>query len=384
MSFWQWVRENVWRYVLFAVVLIGLWRLMSGIVGNFSLSFPLPTLALSGVLVLLASLLVFAMLLNTVGLSDKTQALGLPEGSVRAMLALALLGLFAILAASVLAKPEERKYSGLSADDVAALVKNNPDARDIVQMQEKDSQPTTYTVVFHSPARQDDFAKQMLTLVGTLMTSVISFYFGTASLTSSLRAVSDGSRAGPTLSAVQPAVTPPTDGPLDLTLTGSNLNNIKTVRLTQGAVELEAHTVLSNAAQVTCTFSAHPALNTEGTWDVTVADDIGRTATKKGGLEVKIGSAADSSGSAKPTGITPRTATKDTPATFTIAGTGLAGVTGVAAVPATGGNPVSGTIVSKDDTKIDCQFALPAGDWTVQVTAGSTPPVSVPGQIQVA
>jgi hypothetical protein len=98
----------------------------------------LPLLALSSVLLLLAALLVFTTLIHLIGLSDSKSALGLPEGSVRALLALALLGLFSVMASSVLPGP------------------TGP------------GQPP------------DDFAKQMLTLVGTLMTAVISFYFGSS------------------------------------------------------------------------------------------------------------------------------------------------------------------------------------------------------------
>jgi hypothetical protein len=109
---------------------------------------------------LLGALLVFTTLVNAIGLSSRNQALGLPEGSVRALLALALLGLFAILVSSVLnLKPERRTYSGLREGDVTALIQHNPDARDIVQRQEGDSQPPTFQVEFYSAQRQDDFAK---------------------------------------------------------------------------------------------------------------------------------------------------------------------------------------------------------------------------------
>ena len=96
----------------------------------------LPFLALASVLLLLGALLVFTTLIHLIGLSDPKSALGLPEGSVRALLALALLGLFAIMASSVLTTGQ-----------------TNP------------------------PTQVDEFGKQMLTLVGTLMTAVISFYF---------------------------------------------------------------------------------------------------------------------------------------------------------------------------------------------------------------
>jgi hypothetical protein len=77
------------------------------VVKNLSMPSPgsLPVLALLSILLLLGALLIFTTLIHTIGLSDPKSALGLPDRSVRALLALALLGLFAILAASVLTNP---------------------------------------------------------------------------------------------------------------------------------------------------------------------------------------------------------------------------------------------------------------------------------------
>ena len=75
----------------YAYLLTGVFMIVAFLIGavvfTFQAKFGLPTLALGGVLVLLAALLIFTTLMNVVGLSDKTQALGLPEGSVRAIIA---------------------------------------------------------------------------------------------------------------------------------------------------------------------------------------------------------------------------------------------------------------------------------------------------------
>jgi hypothetical protein len=162
----EWIKTNITAItavIIFIIVLIGVAALLTGIIQNFSAgTYSLSALALGGVIALLGALLVFTTLVNAIGLSSRDQALGLPEGSVRALLALALLGLFAILVSSVLnLRPERRTYSGLREGDVTALIQHNPDARDIVQRQEGDSQPPTFQVEFYSAQRQDDFAKQM-------------------------------------------------------------------------------------------------------------------------------------------------------------------------------------------------------------------------------
>jgi hypothetical protein len=147
--------------IIFAFSLAGIGTLIYAVVktlGPSSANFGLPILALLSVLLLLGALLIFTTLIHTIGLSDKGSALGLPEGSVRALLALALLGLFAVLAASVLVNPST-----------------------------------------------DEFGKQMLTLVGTLMTAVISFYFGSATTS-----VSTTSLATPSSAAVSASGAPET------------------------------------------------------------------------------------------------------------------------------------------------------------------------------
>jgi hypothetical protein len=361
---------GVWKFILFVAVFGVFVALVRQIVPPFLDTHGLPILALLGIVTLLGALLIFTTLLNVIGLSDKTQALGLPDGSVRALLALALLGLFAILASSVLVKPELRTYTGLSSDDVTALIRNNPDAHDIVQVQEKEPPEARYKMTFYSTARQDEFAKQMLTLVGTLMTAVIAFYFGTASA----RAPGDTSRAPPELMGIEPQTKLPTADSVALKLRGNNLNSIRTVRLaepTQG-VELEAHTVLSNPSEVTCTFAADPSLAKDGTWDVTVVDDIGRTATKKRGLPIRTGTAeASPVRQPVPKGLSPRTAPKDIMTEYTITGSGLDVVTKVEAVSLAGGNIESARIISRVPDEIKCELKLSEGDWTVRITANA-------------
>ena len=57
----------------------------------------LPLLAIAGIVCLLLTLILAAIVFAKVGLADKTQALALPEGSVRAVIALGLLVIFAIV-----------------------------------------------------------------------------------------------------------------------------------------------------------------------------------------------------------------------------------------------------------------------------------------------
>jgi hypothetical protein len=165
--------ERIWEVItsstfvgllVFLGSLFGIGVLLWLVVSRLGESMSLPLLALASVLLLLGALLVFTTLIHLIGLSDPKSALGLPEGSVRAILALALLGLFAIMASSVLTN--------------------------------------THT----NPQTQvDEFGKQMLTLVGTLMTAVISFYFGSATTQASAGAAA----ATPPAGSATPSPPPP-------------------------------------------------------------------------------------------------------------------------------------------------------------------------------
>jgi hypothetical protein len=271
---------------LLAGVFVIVATLIGAVVWTFQGKFGLPTLALGGVLVLLAALLVFTTLMNVVGLSDKTQALGLPEGSVRAIIALALVGLFAILASAFLNPVEHRQATQIA--DVAAFRKDHPQATEITVTPEPKpadataTTPQTFTVDYSVTSVVDDFSKQMMTLIGTLMTAVISFYFGAMPKTS------ETSRAAPELSSVENSpLTIAEKGGYKLVLTGNNLNSIKTVKITKGSIEIEGSAILSNTSRLTCDLPEHPELQKPGTWDVTVTDETGRNATKKDGLAIK-------------------------------------------------------------------------------------------------
>src|SRR5882762_4385248 len=57
----------------------------------------LPLIAIGGIVVLIFMLTAVAMIFSILDLTNKDQAMGLPEGSIRAVIALSLIVLFAIL-----------------------------------------------------------------------------------------------------------------------------------------------------------------------------------------------------------------------------------------------------------------------------------------------
>ena len=184
----------------------------------------LPILAIFGIMILIGTLALTSTLFQRLGLANPSEALALPTGSVRAAIALALVVLFAIIAIMLfqsLADPQRNiiRLEGLKQADFDAMSKE-PRNR-ILSVQPgaclataatapAGSPPSScYTVELMQGTSQDaiDVAKQLLTLIGTLMTSVTSFYFASR-VTATPK---PGGGTGAT-TATTPTTTPPVTG----------------------------------------------------------------------------------------------------------------------------------------------------------------------------
>jgi hypothetical protein len=188
----------------------------------------LALLAIFGIMILFGAMALTASLYATLNLSNRSEALGLPAGSVRAVIALSLVVLFATLAVMLfqsLARPDGlvQRLDGLSDDDKTLLLRQ-PGVR-VVGVQRAAcgaadvSAPGCFNLQLQPMPGSDavDLAKQLLTLIGTLMTSVTSFYFasraaeaGAKAHTSAATAAVMGAAAAMAAPAVSaaPAATP--------------------------------------------------------------------------------------------------------------------------------------------------------------------------------
>ncbi|MBQ0942246.1 hypothetical protein KAK07_02735 [Ideonella sp. 4Y16] len=181
----------------------------------------LPVLAILGIMILLGTLALVAMLYKRLELTDPTQPLALPQGSMRAVIALSLIVLFAIISItlyrstakgggiySVSSLTEDARnalllqsgvrvqdvlfdYCTDAAQDSGAITRNTSGgarsagdaASAVAQERACPREHRRYQVNLRaSPSPESgDLAKQLLVLVGTLMTSVTSFYFAARS-----------------------------------------------------------------------------------------------------------------------------------------------------------------------------------------------------------
>lgn len=132
---------------------------------------------LGGVIGVLAALALVSIALTNLGVYDQKQALGLPAGSIRAIIAVGLIVFFVIFAiyyfqiinpTRVITGLTPAQVGNLTADQIIATYHDGPE---------------TYAVVLQGVPSQasTDIAKQILTTLSTLVVAVSAFYFGTKS-----------------------------------------------------------------------------------------------------------------------------------------------------------------------------------------------------------
>jgi hypothetical protein len=155
--------------------------------------------AMSGVALLSLTLVGIMVLTRAVGMTDGTQALGLPQGSVRALLAFALAIVFVAVSSWTLGGlfdpmgPEVAKDQGATADVEAFLKPYENDHYIIVETQ-PDAKTSAATVYLRREAPEKDvvdIAKQIVTISATVLVTIVGFYFGAKSTTDVAKSVND-------------------------------------------------------------------------------------------------------------------------------------------------------------------------------------------------
>jgi hypothetical protein len=127
-----------------------------------NVSYALPLIVVFGVIGFLAALTTTTTVLSHFNLTNRNEALGLPSGSVRALIALSLILIFAIM---VIFMQGQLSPKPLTYENGTIMMDQN--------------NTIIYTEVSEA---QKDFSLQTLTTVSTLVVALAGFYFGTKSV----------------------------------------------------------------------------------------------------------------------------------------------------------------------------------------------------------
>jgi uncharacterized membrane protein (DUF485 family) len=223
---------------------------------------PLTVLALGGVLALISILALVAATFSALNLTDSSQALGLPEGTIRAVIALSLIMIFVISALFLFGRLADKEH----------------------------------------PISQEgaDFAKQVLTTVSTLVVAISSFYFGARSVQSAVSPVQasqpdeSGDDSGPKIDQLDPNTIQPPASQLDQTIvvTGKNLSDVSAATLVgpdnagkNDVTQLSATKLVPEANKLTCVFTV-PSNIAIGDWKLLLETKEGVKLEKERALNV--------------------------------------------------------------------------------------------------
>jgi hypothetical protein len=262
-----------WVLVLAAAVLV----LGAGI-GGFLITknvqqVQLTFVAVFGVILLLATITIVAVSFALLKMNDNTQALALPEGSVRAIIALSMLVIFLMLSVFLYsdqaANSRPQTLNGLTQKELDAIP---PD--EIIAGPTPAGGPSFSVTILPRNPVSADFAKQIFTSISTMVISIAAFYFGTRAVASARSSVATSQ---PEVTDVIPAKIELGKSPQDLTIHGTGFDNPSVVKFVKDGRSLNVRDITSNPTRILGTVLD---LTTDdiGHWSCIVVNSDGGTA----------------------------------------------------------------------------------------------------------
>jgi len=214
--------------------------------------FYLSILLVLSVILLLVFLTFTTVIFKYLGLSDRSQSLGLPEGSIRAVIALSLILIF--MTSSILLYEEVEKHSGPAVYNSTNITQDQLDLipRDeVVYIQRTivQNNTTLFNVgrTMEKSRAGEDIAKQIITTVSTLVVAVAGFYFGSKAVGGAGGNVS----AVPVIRSINPTQAK-RGREIDFNITGLNFELVREVKLMYDSIEIPCKDVTSNSTLVVC------------------------------------------------------------------------------------------------------------------------------------
>jgi hypothetical protein len=195
--------------------------------GNTEEAMALSAVVLTGLFLIVVLMAAPVIVYQVLGLSESQQALALPEGSIRALLALSLVLVFVCLAGFLYNEVNnpitqtgavehitDARITELKAEFVVVYEPAKNDKNEQLYEPKKDANgapvvaddktpvyDTTkplYNATYYTKRTKDadDFAKQIFTTLATIFVSVISFYFGSSATSSGVGAGAKAAKEG--------------------------------------------------------------------------------------------------------------------------------------------------------------------------------------------
>jgi hypothetical protein len=250
------------------------------------------------VVALMLLLFIMAAGFNILNLSDAKQALGLPEGSIRAMIALILVLVF-IICGTYLFRLVGTGYpntlTNRTSDDLQKIQGK------VLHVMPNPKNPENFDVIVQSDLTPDavKLAQQLTTTIGTLVVAVAGFYFGSTTVSSAVSADRSRHASQPSLQSIDPTGADPGQD-ISLKIAGSDLNRTQKVRLVRGNEEMVGTQLMSNPTTIQSKFTIDKQPGDK--WDVVVSTDDGAEARLREAFEIKAAPGTDkNSGASQPT-----------------------------------------------------------------------------------
>jgi hypothetical protein len=233
-----------------------------------------------GIATLMTLLFVLAAGFSAMGLADNRQALALPEGSIRAMIALVLIMIFIIFGIYLFRMIGIGSYSyvGNQQNPPPATIAGQP-----TKFEKKSDNSYEVWVVMNMSEDGKRVAQQLITTVGTLVVAVAGFYFGSSAVSTAVAAEPGAKSSHPIIKSIQPiagakAIT------IDVEITGTDFKSPQRVQLVRGSEEILGTDIVSNAEKIRCKFTLDKA--PDGKWDLVVQNEDGEEARLAGAFTI--------------------------------------------------------------------------------------------------
>lgn len=236
----------IWYIVatLLLIILIGASFVLSSLYTSQAQELVIGLLIILGVSVLTVLLFVVAAAFNSLHLSDPRQALGLPLGSVRALIALLLIIIWAIVSIFVF------RFVAFGSGTPGVVA-----SQDGIKL-----------------------AQQLFTTMSTLVVAVSAFYFGSSSVAAAQQRALTSGAAVPVLLKVVPERGQQGQANMPLVIIGKNfLRAPKVVRFVMGSDDMVATGISITNTEVSlvdCTLTIKDDQK-PGLWDLVVLNDDG-------------------------------------------------------------------------------------------------------------